>query len=175
MTATLRSLFARTYMKAALAIAPIIFVGAECDPAGPGVEPLAMDAMRAEVTTEGSFFSNAVIAKDMQTFWTITANGGGVNDKRTIELDIPKPAGRTVPYTIDVTADNQAVIFYCIPITPGSQTCKNFFADQAHGGSGTITITNTVGHLAGTFNGNVKVSNGTETRTISGGEFKADL
>lgn len=173
MTATFRSLFARTYMKAALVITPMIFIGAECDPTGPATEPLAMDAMRAGVSQDGSFFSNNVIARDQGTYWKIEAKGGGINDDRVIELDIPKRS--TVPYTIDVTADNQAVIFYCIPITPGSQTCKNFFADQAHGGSGTITITNTTGHLAGTFRGTVQLSNGTETRTITGGEFKADL
>ena len=167
----IRSLFARTYMKAALMISPMVFIGAECAVDGPGFTPLAMDAMRADITQEGNFLCDDVTVTDQGTFWRVIAQGGGATDTRRIELDVPKEA--TVPYTINVANDNQAVIYYCVPLTATS--CKNFYADQAHGGSGTITITNIAGHLEGPLRGTVQIANGTETRSISNGEFKVDL
>jgi hypothetical protein len=172
MTSTFRSLFARTYMKAALVLAPMIFIGAECDPTGPANTPLAMDAMRAEVTVDGSFVCDAVSGTGSESAKTITliAQGDNTVGSRRIELVIPKQS--VVPYTINVSSSDQAVIYYCIPLT--SSACKNFFADKAHGGSGTITVTHIDGYVEGSFQGTVKLSNGDETRTITSGEFKAN-
>jgi hypothetical protein len=169
MTSTLRNLFARSYMKAALLLAPFVFIGAECDPTGPASTPLAMDAMRADVTTEGSFVCDAVSGTGNANLITLVAQGDNTVGTRRIELVIPKKT--EVPYTINVATDEQAVIYYCIPLT--STSCKNFYADKAHGGSGTITITHVDGYVEGTFKGTVKLANANETRTITNGEFKA--
>lgn len=165
-------MFSRKALTLALLLSPMIFMGAECDPTGPANTPLAMDAMRAEVSGEGSFFCDDVTASDNGTFWKVVARGGGtLSDDRVIELDIPKRT--SVPFTIAVENDDKGVIYYCVPLN--STSCKNFYADKEHGGTGTITITNITGHLEGTFRGTVQLSNGNETRTVSGGEFKADL
>lgn len=169
MTATLRSLFARTYMKAALVVAPLVFIGAECDPTGPAFNPLAMDAMRADVSTEGSFVCDNVTGTSNANLITLIAQGDNTVSSRRIELVIPKKT--TVPYTINVATDEQALIYYCIPLT--STSCKNFYADKSHGGSGTITITHVDGYVEGSFKGTVKLANENETRTITNGEFKA--
>jgi hypothetical protein len=170
MTTTLRSLFARNYMKAALVLAPLVFIGAECDPTGPAATPLAMDAMRANIAGDGSFFCDNVSGQANGNLITIVAQGDNTVQDRRIELVIPKQT--TVPYTINVASDAQGLIYYCVPLT--STSCKNFYADVEHGGTGSITVTHIDGYVEGTFRGTVQLANGNENRTISSGEFKVD-
>lgn len=163
----------RTTLALALFLSPMIFMGAECaNEPFPNV-PLAMNAMRAEVTTEGSFVCDQVVqsASSSADYWLVVAQGDATVGNRRIELRIPKQT--TAPFTINVASDDEGSIYYCLPLTQTS--CKNFYANQAQGGSGTIRVTNVTGSLEGTFSGTVQLSNGSETRTITSGEFKVDL
>lgn len=157
-------------MTALLAVTPLVFIGAEC--ANEITEPpLAQNTMRAEITTEGNFASAMVEIEDRGNHWYIKAEDDANSDIH-IEIDVPKKA--TVPYTIDLSKDEVAELYYCIPLT--STSCKNFYASKARGGSGTLTVTKISGNLEGTFNGTVTtVTSNPETRTITNGRFNVRL
>lgn len=161
----------RTTLALALMLSPMIFMGAECANDPFPNTPLAMNAMRVDISTEGNFISDQVTVTNQSNYWLVVAPGVIGTQDRHIELRIPKQT--TVPFTIDVQSSDIGSIYYCVPLS--GTACKNYYASKEQGGSGTITVTNVSGTLEGTFRGVVQLSNGSETRTVSSGEFKADI
>jgi hypothetical protein len=166
----LRYSLKRSTVALALMLSPMFLMSADCAQDPIPNPPLALDAMRADVTTDGSFVCDVVDVVDRGSRWSVIAQGDETVNNRRFELEIPKKS--TVPYTVTVGQDANTSIYYCLPL--GGTACKNFYASDVQGGSGTITITNTDGELAGTFRATVRTTSN-ETRTVSNGEFRGNL
>ncbi len=93
---------------------------------------------------------------------------GAITDSIVIDIVVTKKS--PIAYTVDVSNDNFSSISYCIVQPNGS--CKNYKA-QKGSGSASIKVTSISPSFEGTFSGSLQLVGGSETVSISGGEFNA--
>lgn len=160
----------RSLLLTFLTLSPLVFLGAECGADVFPNPPLADNSMRADVSVESSFAASPIEVKDKGSFWEVTADDQSGSFPQTVILEIPKRSD--VPYSINVAAESNALIWYCVK--KSTNLCTKYAASK-DGGSGSITITSVGNTLAGTFRGTLRSIDGSESRTITNGEFKVDL
>ncbi|MEP7234075.1 MAG: hypothetical protein ABI778_02150 [Ignavibacteriota bacterium] len=127
--------------------------------------------MTASITGTGTFFSSDATAQSGSTTYDVRATvKNNLNvDSLIIQLKVPKQT--LVPYTVDLSVDNNANITYCIF---RSNACDSYVADKiTSGSSGQIRITSTSPNLEGTFSGTLAQVGGSKSVSISNGEFNA--
>jgi hypothetical protein len=121
--------------------------------------------MDATVSGLGSFFASNTLV-DNTTIYDILATID--NDSLQIRIIVTKEA--LVPYTIDVSTDDNSKITYCVLQSNGS--CNTYSADKlTANSSGQIKITSLTPTLQGTFSGTLQQIGGSGSVTISNGAF----
>lgn len=154
-----------------LAVVSVTFIGCP-DPLIPGGE-LSPGEMNVTASVEGNFFaSDATVTGGSNYLVKASVEHqfpGNVNGHIEITLQIPKG---TPPYTVSVGSTPGALIEYCLE--ESASICTIFNAKQGTG-SGTIRITSISPYLEGTFSGTLPEVGGSDSRSLSGGEFKAEF
>jgi hypothetical protein len=133
---------------------------------------LGTNELRATATTEGQIFANVEQLVSSGSTYQIHAVDADAISNGDVVIDIVVPKKATVPYSITVGSDADAVLSYCLELTTGA--CTTYEAKSGTG-SGTITITEISPEVKGTFSGTLSLIGGGGTRTLSSGEFRASF
>ncbi|MDP4221115.1 MAG: hypothetical protein Q8916_12710 [Bacteroidota bacterium] len=127
--------------------------------------------LNATVSGIGSFYATNAYADSSGITYHVHASMLDTNKVDSLVVDLLVLRKTPVPYTEDVTSDINNIITFCIVNQNG---CNTYTARQGNGNSsGTIKITSISPTLQGTFSGTVVLVGGSETRTITNGEFNA--
>lgn len=128
--------------------------------------------VRVTASGEGQIFANVDNVISSGSTYQIHAVDGDAITEGDVIIDIVVPKKATVPYTVTVGTDADAVLSYCLELTSGA--CTTYKAESGSG-SGTITITQITPDILGTFSGTLPLIGGSGTRTLTSGEFRARL
>ncbi len=154
---------------AALAAFVITLVGCSPNSTIPTV-PLKTGEATATISGLGNFYSTNAFADSNSnvTYHMRATIPGSLTDSIVIDIVVTKKS--PIAYTVDVSNDNFSSISYCIVQQDG--TCKNYKAQNGTG-SASIKVTAISPSFQGTFNGTLQLVGGSETVSVSGGEFNA--
>jgi hypothetical protein len=155
-----------------LLLVSVSFIFTGCpDPLKPD-DGLGPNEMRVTASTEGQIFATVEQVTTSGTVYQIHAVDPEALTNGDVVIDIVVPKKATVPYTVTVGSDADAVLSYCLELTSG--TCTTYEA-KAGSGSGTITITEISPELKGTFSGTLPLIGGSGSRSLTSGEFRASF
>jgi hypothetical protein len=118
----------------------------------------------------GTFYSRNGNTTTTDSVSFLSASLVDRNDNDSIIIHILVRKIIPVPYVIEVATDKSSEVAYCI-VQPNS-LCKTYFAKNGIG-SVTIKITSFFPKLQGTFSGNLQLDGGSETISVTNGEFSA--
>lgn len=135
------------------------------------ITPLEPGEFQATISGLGQFYATHAQVTDGPTTYFIaaTVKDKAGNDSLVIHILVPKQA--TLPYTINVSNDDVAVMDYCITTSNG---CITYQAKKSVG-SGTVKITDVSPTVQGTFSGTLPAETGSGSVTISNGAFNASF
>jgi hypothetical protein len=156
------------YFVLLLATISIFFTGCPgpLQPGG-GIGP---NEVHVSASTEGQIFASVDNVLSGGSTYQIHAVDAGAITNGDVVIDIVVPKRATVPYTVSVGSDNDAVLNYCLELSSGA--CTTYKAEKGSG-SGTITITEISPEIKGTFSGTLPLVGGAGSRTLTSGEFRA--
>jgi hypothetical protein len=133
--------------------------------------PLKSGEIQATISGLGQFYATDAQVTEGPTTYFIAASLKDKNGNDSLVIHILVPKQTTLPYTIDVSNDDVAVMDYCITTSNGCVT----YQTKKSVGSGTVKITDVSPTVQGTFSGTLPAETGSGSVTISNGAFNASF